>query len=116
MNHNFKECSLIHHVSNGSLNFENLVKELSDKGYLLETEVDFGRASFNAAKNEDFNRLFEFFYPKTINNIDFRTIATDKGTTPGTSTYAFYNSNIMPLEEILDILCEFNKQIPVDLS
>ena len=110
MSYSFPKYTLIYHSRNGSLNFEELVEELSSKGYMLETELSFLRPTYNAASNEDFKRLFEFYYPQKINSIELRTIGTSAGGAPGDNTYAFYNANIVSHEEILEILTEFNRQ------
>ncbi|MFV7441173.1 hypothetical protein ACNPMZ_07040 [Acinetobacter pittii] len=110
MSYSFPKYTLIYHSRNGSLNFEELVEGLSSKGYMLETELSFLRPTYNAASNEDFKKLFEFYYPQEINNIELQTIGTSAGGLPGDNTYAFYNANIVSHEEILEILTEFNKQ------
>ncbi len=55
-------------------------------------------------------KLFEFYYPQKINSIELRTIGTSAGGIPGNNTYAFYNTNIISHEEILEILTKFNQQ------
>jgi len=110
MSSTFPALTLIYHSRNGSLNFEELVEELSSKGYMLETELNFSRATYNAASHEDFNTLFDFYYPHKINSIKLRTIGTSAGGIPGDNTYAFYNENIISLENILEILTNFNRQ------
>lgn len=110
MSYSFPKYTLIYHSRNGSLNFEELVEELSSKGYMLETELSFLRPAYNAASNEDLKKLFEFYYPQKINSIELRTIGTSAGGAPGDNIYAFYNANIVSHEEILEILTEFNKQ------
>ncbi|OJU86422.1 MAG: hypothetical protein BGN93_20125 [Acinetobacter sp. 39-4] len=110
MSSTFPALTLIYHSRNGTLNFEELVKELSFKGYMLETELSFSRATYNAASSEDFNKLFKFYYPLQINNIELHAIGTAAGGIPGDITYAFYNANIISSEEILEILTELNRQ------
>lgn len=110
MSSKFPAPTLIYHSRNGTLNFEELVEELSSKGYMLETELSFSRATYNAASHEDFNTLFNFYYPQKINSIQLRTIGTSAGGIQGNNTYAFYNENIISLEDILEILTNFNKQ------
>ncbi|APU47939.1 MULTISPECIES: hypothetical protein [Acinetobacter] len=110
MSHSFPKYTLIYHSRNGSLNFEELVEELSSKGYMLETELSFLRPTYNAASNEDFKKLFEFYYPQKINRIELQTIGTSAGGIPGNNTYAFYNANIISHKEILEMLTEFNQQ------
>lgn len=104
------EFSLVYHSRNGTLNFEELVLSLEDKGYMLETELSFMRPTYNAARNEDFKKLFAFFYPDKSNSIELRSIGTSKGGYPGDNTYALYNANLVGHKEILDILTKFNQQ------
>lgn len=77
---------------------------------MLETELNFLRPTYNDASREDFNKLFNFYYLNKFNNIELRSIGIFKGGTPGNNTYAFYNANIIELEDILEILAEFNRQ------
>lgn len=110
MSYLLPKYTLIFHSRNGTLNFEELVEELSSKGYMLETELNFLRPTYNAASSEDFNKLFEFYYPHKSNNIELRTIGTSAGGIPGDNTYAFFNANIISHEDIIDILTDFNRQ------
>ena len=110
MNYSIPKYTLIYHSRNGSLDFEEFFKELSSKGYILENELSFLRPTYNAASNEDFKKLFEFYYPEKINSIELQTIGTCAGGTNGHITYAFYNTNIISHDEITEILTEFNQQ------
>mgnify|MGYP003586904644 FL=1 len=81
---------------------------------MLETELNFSRATYNAASQQDFNKLFEFFYPNQINNIELRTIGTSAGGISGNNTYAFYNANIISLEDIIETITEVNQQLFIE--
>lgn len=107
---NTNTFTLINHVRNGSLNFEELVDKLKTIGYAHEDDLQLIRSSFNSINQEDFDKLFNFFYPNKVNSIQISSIGTDKGM-PGNFTYAIYNSNIISHEKVLKILEKTNRDL-----
>ncbi|BAO60167.1 MULTISPECIES: hypothetical protein [Pseudomonas] len=97
-------------VLTGDINFSALVDALSKKGYI--TEVNFPEGAglcsshMEALKQEEFDALFAFFYPGTLNTISLSCIATNKGGAcpTGAHAYALINTNVLSLQEGHDVL------------
>ncbi|AZC22489.1 MULTISPECIES: hypothetical protein [Pseudomonas] len=97
-------------VLTGDIDFSALVDALSERGYI--TEVDFPEGAglcsshMEALKQQEFDELFEFFYPRRINDIRLRCIATNEGGACPTGAYAYalINSRRLTDQEGLQIL------------
>lgn len=97
-------------VLTGDINFSALVDALSKKGYI--TEVNFPEGAglcsshMEALKQEEFDALFAFFYPGTLNTISLSCIATNKGGAcpTGAHAYALINTDVISERDGLDIL------------
>jgi len=106
--------SLIDLVRRGEVSFERLVEVLSDRGYVTEHDRDqkcrLGATSIERAQQEQFDALFEFFYPGQSNNVQLSRLATDRGgQISGAFSYALFNTNVVSRERMRCILVELNK-------
>jgi hypothetical protein len=109
------DSSLISAVRRGELDFERLVVVLSKAGHLTDIDgnqgLGFTRTRIEGARQEDFDALFQFFYPGEGHSIELRSCATDKGFAQrGAYTYALFNENIVSREEIMAMLIRLNAQ------
>lgn len=109
------DSSLISAVRSGELDFERLVKVLSKAGYLTDIDgnqgLGFASTRIEGARQEDFDALFQFFYPGEGHSIKLRSCATDKGFVHGGAyTYALFNENIVSREEMMTMLMRLNAQ------
>lgn len=109
------DSSLISAVRRGELDFERLVEVLSKAGHLTDIDgnqgLGFTRTRIEGARQEDFDALFQFFYPGEGHSIELRSCATDKGFAQrGAYTYALFNENTVSLEEIMAMLIRLNAQ------
>ncbi|QLL14264.1 hypothetical protein [Pseudomonas chlororaphis] len=97
-------------VHTGDIDFSALVGALSEKGYI--TEVDFPEGAglcsshMEVLSQEEFDALFDFFYPGRLNTISLHCIATNEGGTypTGAYSYALINLDVLSEREGLDIL------------
>lgn len=106
--------SLIDLVRRGELSFERLVEVLSDRGYVTEHDRDqkcrLGASLIERAQQEQFDALFEFFYPGRLNDVQLSKLATDRGgPVSGAFSYALFNINVVSRERMHGILVELNK-------
>jgi hypothetical protein len=109
------DSSLISAVRRGELDFERLVEVLSKAGHLTDIDgkqgLGFTRTRIEGARQEDFDALFQFFYPCESHSIKLRSCATDKGFLQrGAYTYALFNENIVSREEMMVMLVRLNAQ------
>jgi hypothetical protein len=109
------DSSLISAVRRGELDFERLVEVLSKAGHLTDIDgnqgLGFTRTRIEGARQEDFDALFQFFYPGEGHSIELRSCATDKGFAQrGAYTYALFNENTVSLEAIMAMLIRLNAQ------
>ena len=109
------DSSLISAVRLGELDFERLVVVLSKAGHLTDIDgnqgLGFTRTRIEGARQEDFDALFQFFYPGEGHSIELRSCATDKGFAQrGAYTYALFNENTVSLEVIMAMLIRINAQ------
>jgi hypothetical protein len=71
--------------------------------------LGFTRTRIEGARQEDFDALFQFFYPGEGHSIKVRFCATDKGFVQrGAYTYALFNENIVSREEMMAMLVGLN--------
>lgn len=106
--------NLIDRARRGDLNFEKLVQILQQAGYITEKNQEsgcgFGRSAMEATKQEDFEKLFDFFFPAEICDVEVDCVATDKGGQAGAYAYALFNKNEISRNEMLRILELQNKR------
>jgi hypothetical protein len=110
------EFSLIDSVRRGELDFERLVKVLFSEGYLTDADgkegLGFVSVRIEAARQEDFNKLWKFFYPGQGHDIQLRSCATDKGfAARGSFTYALFNEQLVSREEMMERLERLNAKM-----
>jgi hypothetical protein len=103
------EFSLIDSVRRGELDFERLVKVLTSEGYLTDVDgtegLGFTRTRISAAVQEDFDRLWKFFYPGKGHDIQLRSCATNRGfKLRGDFNYALFNENRISHEDVMNTL------------
>jgi hypothetical protein len=105
---------LVARVRRGDLNFERFVELMQEPGYISENDQEnscgFGSSAMEAVKQEDFNKLFEFFFPERICNISVQCVATDDGGERGAFAYALFNANVVTRERMLKFLRLENKK------
>ena len=110
----FPSLTLVDRVDRGELNFKRFVEVLSDRGYITDHDDEalcsFGSTAIEKASQEDFDSLFEHFFPGQLNDIQISCAATDKGGPSGSFCYGLYNSNVISLETMLQILIRLNRQ------
>jgi hypothetical protein len=88
---------------------------LSKTGHLTDIDgnqgLGFTSTRFEGARQEDFDALFQFFYPGEGHSIELRSCATDKGFAQrGAYTYALFNENIVSRDEMMAMLVGLNAQ------
>lgn len=107
------DLDLISRVRRAELNFEKLVEALSTRGYVTDMEhedgLSFIRASVNQTHARDFDALFALLMPGRLNDIRLMTTASSEGTSPGTPTYAVFNTNVISYQEMRAVLAEMNR-------
>jgi hypothetical protein len=110
------EFSLIDSVRRGELDFERLVKVLSSEGYLTDADgsdgLGFVSTRIEAARQEDFDALWKFFYPNEGHSIALKSCATDQGfAVRGGFTYALFNETLVSRAEMLAKLVQLNAKM-----
>jgi hypothetical protein len=110
------DCSLIDSVRRRELNFERLVEVLSKEGYVTDADgnqgLGFIRTRISAARQEDFDRLWNFFYPGQGHDIQLNSCASDEGfAVSGGYTYALFNESLVSREEMMQTLKRRNAQL-----
>ena len=108
---NYFKTDLISRVRCGGLNFERFVEVLQTKGYITEEHGEAGCSPsspvMEAARQEDFNKLFDLFFPGSPNEIKLGCTATNKGfepAMPGNFSYAIFNANVIDRQAVDRIL------------
>lgn len=114
------ELTLIQRVLRGDLNFERLVEVMRTDGYLIDTVAPegcgFGRVAIDSVNQEDFDALFNFFYPGEEFDVEICKLATDKGGSCGAFSYALFNSRKMDYDEMMDLLRRHNERFNAALE
>ena len=113
--------SLIDSVRRGELNFEQLVEVLSKVGYTTDADgnqgLGFIRTRISAARQEDFDRLWKFFYPGQGHDIQLNSCASDEGFAgSGGFTYALFNEAFVSRQEMMATLRRLNAKQERELS
>lgn len=107
---------LISRVRRGEINFERLVEILRSRGYITEQQQEkgcgFGSSAMEAARQNEFEALFSFFFPHEVCDIEIQCAATNAGGGPGEFAYAYalFNSNAITRTEILAVLQAENEK------
>lgn len=105
---------IIDRVRRGEINFERLVEILRHAGYITEENQEagcgFGSSAMEAVHQEDFEKLFAFFFPGEHCDITIGCIATDEGGQSGAYTYALFNSNEVSRPTMQQILERQNRK------
>jgi hypothetical protein len=108
------DFSLIGRVRRGQVNFEQLVEVLSTRGYVTDSDgpegLGFMRSAIDKAHQDDFDALFKVLMPGQFNTIKLMKHGTDKGGPPGCFTTAMFNTEILDLAEMNQVLIEMNRQ------
>ena len=109
------DLSLIDSVRRGKLNFERLVEVLSEEGYVTDADgnegLGFTRIRIDTARQEDFDRLWKFFYPGQGHDIRLKSCASDEGfAVSGGFTNALFNESLVSRQEMMDTLKRLNAQ------
>lgn len=110
------ESGLIARVRRGSLSFERLVETLTTEGYLTDADglegLGFNRVCIDATRQEDFDALWDFFYPSEGHSIILEPCASDKGFAVGGSfTNALYNETLVSRDEMMETLKRLNAKM-----
>ena len=116
-----RDFSLIDSVRRGELKFERFVEVLSKDGYTTDADgnqgLGFIRTRISAARQEDFDSLWEFFYPGQGHDIRLNTCASDEGfAVSGGYTYALFNETLVSRQEMMDTLKRRNAKQERELS
>lgn len=105
---------IIDRVRRGEINFERLVEILRHAGYITEENQEagcgFGSSAMEAVHQEDFEKLFAFFFPGEHCDIAIACIATDEGGQSGAYAYALFNSNKVSRPAMQQILERQNRK------
>lgn len=109
------EFSLINSARRGELDFERLADVLRTEGYLTDVDgnqgLGFTRTRISGATQEDFDALFQFFYPGEGHSIELQSCANDEGfAQSGAYTYALFNETLISREEMMAKLMRLNVQ------
>ena len=115
------DFSLIDSVRRGELEFERFVEVLSKDGYTTDVDghqgLGFIRSRISAARQEDFDRLWEFFYPGQGHDIELDSCASDEGfAVSGGHTYALFNKTLVSRQEMMLTLRRLNAKMERKLS
>lgn len=111
-----RNLSIKDRIGSCNFNFESFVKVLQSDGYITEDKYpeDASLSSSYMEKlglsQEEFDLLFEFFYPNETNDIVLRCLSTNDGCKAGSnvSTYALYNTNVIIESKVKKILIQEN--------
>ena len=106
------DASLRSLVRRRKLNFEQLAEALSTRGYVIEdTEpLRLGSVIIERARQDDFDALFAVLCPDApAHDIELSKAATDKGGIRGAFPYAVFNETLIPRDEMMKLLIEFNE-------
>lgn len=105
---------IVDRVRRGELNLEKLVELLRRTGYITEEnqEEDCGfiSSAMEELHQDDFEKLFSFFFPNEICDIAVDCIATDKGGQLGSYAYALFNSNVVSRQHMQQLLERQNRK------
>jgi hypothetical protein len=103
-------------VRRGEINLELLVATLRGRGFITELNQEpgcgFAASAMEALDQEDFERLFEFFFPDEICDIEIRCASTDEGGRSGAYAYALFNANVVSRDVMLQLLKKQNQKSP----
>lgn len=101
---------IIDRVRRGEINLEKLAEKLRQPGYITEESQEedcgFSSSAMEALRQEDFEKLFSFFFPHEVCDIAIDCIATDKGGQRGSYVYAIFNSNVVArpyMQQLLEL-------------
>ena len=105
-------------VASGCFDFDSFVEVMQNHGYITEIDAPDGAGIISSdmertfTLQKEFDQLFLFFYPNTLNDIKLECAATNKGfeIEAGAFSYALYNENIIKREEVIEILIRENKK------
>jgi hypothetical protein len=111
-----REASLIARVRQGVLSFERLVEVLATEGYLTDADgadgLGFSRVCIDATQQEDFDALWNFFYPGEGHDIQLSSCASDKGFAVGGGfTNALFNETLVSRDEMMQTLKRLNAKM-----
>lgn len=111
-----REAGLIVRVRQGVLSFERLVEVLAAEGYLTDADgadgLGFSRVCIDATQQEDFDALWNFFYPGEGHSIVLNSCASDKGFAVGGGfTNALFNESLVSRDEMLKTLERLNAKM-----
>jgi len=103
-------------VRRGEINLELLVATLRGRGFITERDQEhgcgFSPPAMEALDREDFERLFEFFFPDEICDIEIHCASTDEGGKSGAYAYALFNANVVSRDDMLERLKKQNQKSP----
>ncbi len=68
------------------------------------------RSAIDKARQHDFDELFKVLMPGRFNTIRLMTHGTDRGGAPGSFTTALFNTEVIDLAEMDQVLIEMNRQ------
>lgn len=111
-----REAGLIVRVRQGVLSFERLVEVLATEGYLTDADgadgLGFSRVCIDATHQEDFDSLWNFFYPDAGHDIQLSSCASDKGfAVSGGFTNALFNETLVSRDEMMQTLERLNAKM-----
>jgi hypothetical protein len=111
-----REAGLIVRVRQGVLSFERLVETLTTEGYLTDADgadgLGFSRVCIDATHQEDFDALWNFFYPGEGHSIVLESCASDKGFAVGGGfTNALFNEALVSRDEMMETLKRLNAKM-----
>ena len=94
-------------IRGGYLSLDALIDALDGVGYITERIYPDGceltRPGMQAIKKEDFDEVFEFFYPGRLNDIHPVCIASNESS-EGYYSHAVYNASKISHEDVKQIL------------
>lgn len=108
------ELSLVQRVRCGTLNFDRFVELMRTDGYIIDATTHAGggftRAAIDSINQEDFESLFNFFYPTEVLDIELSKAATDEGGQCGVFSSAVFNAKNLERQEVMALLRDHNKR------
>jgi hypothetical protein len=100
-------------VRRGDINFEQLVKILSTRGYITTLdkmpELPLSKVRIDRVHQDDFDTLFSVLFSGQVHDIHLMTDATCEGAMPGLYTTALFNLTVIDYDEMRTLLIEINQ-------
>lgn len=98
----------------GQINFKRLVEILRQTGYITEenqeAECGFHPASMGAVHQDEFEKLFEHYFPGETCDIVINNICTYMGNPSGEYLYALFNEKVVTAAKMQKILKRQSKK------